>query len=68
MEEEFIGHLSRHWRDEICVACKFCCIKGATPVAMASFLFSADRQFDRQSEQRKVTRTYDNVESEEESR
>ena len=37
--------------------------------AMRSFfLFSADNQFDRQSEQRKVTRTSNNMESEEESR
>ena len=32
-----IGHTSCLWRDEICIACKFCFIKGAMPVAMASF-------------------------------
>ena len=47
--------------------CKFCCIKGAMPVAKVSFLFSADCQFDRQRDRKKVTKTHNNVESEEES-
>ena len=36
-------------------------------VAKVSFLFSANCQFDKESDQRKVTGTHNNMESEEES-